>query len=427
MNAVTKGKFGVSVPKAGQGSGAGTGMIVDGLVVEVLSVDPAKSAITVQLPGTKTPFEVTVRKEKADLVRKSKSAEEPVWEGNKIDERMVKALSPNADGTPVRAIIERLFVNEKAANMTPTAYRESVMKAIGSAKKPFLADWIHSAPADPAKVRTGIISILGYRDKENGHVPTASSIIVWDEKAISISDEKAVKALMERVARTNVEERPADATMLPTTVVTMRAVKDGAVVGTDAVYSWDKEIGRLPTPEDINVYIDHARQKCPDAEIELCIGDAYRTTTVGPVHGLGYMGTTDPARGETSRGAFFVCSVLRDPNEDGYYGHYATAYGTIVLSTGKYDPKRRAIVGENKNFVNGVFIGSKGGFVLACVKGPKGEVYTIDDKAFMFEDRRMKPARDSAVAPVKTEAATVQVTDDNPFEGIGDTDGPGPK
>ena len=432
MNAVTKSKFGKSVPKIGQGSG--TGMIVDGLVVEVLGVDAAESTLTVQTPGTKTPFKVTVRKEKAALTRKSSSGEAPVWEGNKVDERMAKALSPTSDGTPIRAILERVYINEKAAHMTPEAYREAIVKAAASASKPLLVDWVHSAPADPAKVRTGIVSVMGYRDKKNGLVPVASSVIVWDEQAIAASDEKAVKALMARIERTNVVEQAPGAPMLPATVVTMRAVKDGEIVGAETILDWNKEEGCLPTPQYVQEFIDYARGQYPEAEVEICVGDSYRTTTVGPVHGLGYMGATDPTRGETSRGAFFVCAVLRDPNEDGYYGHYATPYGSVVLSPGKYDPKRREVVGEEKNFVNSVFIGSKGGFVLACIKGPKGEVYTMDDKAFTFEDRRMKPARDSATAPAKTEteaeanSAKAATADENdPFAGIGDTDGPGPK
>ena len=412
-----------------QSNGGGNGSLVDGLEVKVLAIDTAKQVVTCcPVDDDSLVFTVEVRKEKRERPRQDKVD----WEGNHIDAGFATAFAPTKNG-PQTALLERLIIGAKPENATPAARRAALktfLKARKENDKPLVVDWIHNAPGDKSKVRTGILTIDGYYDKDEAKT-VESSVIVWNERAISAKDAAAMEALGKHIDAVNGpqdvarNERAAGqgekSPVKGSVAITVRAVKNGEVVGIVPVFKWNREAKRLPSGADVQALLEYAQTCYPDTDLEVLSGTAYPTTKQSIAKGLG-----TKTFGLSDRAQFFVLAQVKDtrPEGESQYGHCAVP-GTITLSPGQFNSKTREIDGAENEYVTAAFIGAKGAELVTLVEGPKGEVYKLASH-LVVEDRREKRETSSAQQSAGKEQSKPASAED-PFSGLEDAAAAGPR
>jgi hypothetical protein len=339
----------------GNGNGGPRGVRRDA-VVEVVGFDLSKGFAHVK--ENEREFLVKIRGD-AWVPNEAEMDEKPKFIGAVIDERMAANIEPGD-----KIILERMidFGQDAASG------------------KPQLCDWITKAPVDEAKLRSGIMSMRGFKSNdEKGNIdyvinkPFTNSdgqtrtmfgrVFMWHEQAF---DNAKVDALAQRLDANNEkilaqraerEQNPgAKFPVEPTPAFSLRALNpNNEVVAFTAVVDWNKETKLPPSGADLKECMEHYTNKWSqefgEVRVEVAMAQAYQPSQNFDMKNP----TPAPMIGSSA---------------DGKFGMRA-APGVLVLSTGKYNNKGQ-LEGAEHFWANKAFASARNEHLHTLVANTEG-------------------------------------------------------
>lgn len=325
-------------------------------VVEVLGFDVPNGIAHVK--EEEREFLVKIRAN-AWVPNEAEMVEKPKFIGSIIDERMAANIEVGD-----KVILERMidFGQDAASG------------------KPQLCDWITKAPVDEAKLRTGIMTMRGFKsndDKGNidyvinkpytdaeGNTRTMfGRVYMWHDKAF---DNSKVDALAQRLDANNEKiiaqraEREQDPgktfPVEPTPAFSLRALTpNNEVVAFTPVVDWNRETKLPPSGADLKECMEHYTNKWSqefgEVRVEVAMAQAYQ-----PSQNFD-MKNPSPA-------------PMIGSHSDGKFGMRA-APGVLVLSTGKYNNKGQ-LVGAEHFWANRAFASARNEHLHTLVANTEG-------------------------------------------------------
>lgn len=408
--------------------------IADGILVDVLSVDPVTHTARVRIPETEAAVTIRITEEKAR--HQGKIAEGDTFLGNKIDARMAEAFQyDEAQGEkPARVLLESVNIGTHIpANSTWAAHQSAVKAAFAEAsqsKKVLETSWIVNAYEEP-KMRHGILSVRGFFDKAEGEM-RFTEVRAWRPAAVDPGNKKDLAALKEEIELHNVTAKAQDHNKhLPELAILPRVTVGDEVVYVGPVLSYLKdesgESGHVVNAKDMDdalAYYQDILKQYPGTSLDLCVAEAIMATRSDKLKGV-----SAKAGG---RGEALVASLLVKPGqtpdkEDKSPYQQMGVVGTVFISRGKLDTRRNRRI-DTSTLATRVFITSgprPGPMVVPLVTmitKANGEICKAS--CFVVKPPQKPvaaPASQSTAAP-NTEARAPEPVNNDPF---GDPEDPG--
>lgn len=380
------------------GSAAPKGFIADGLVVEVVSVNPEAGNFIGRLPGTTVEATFAIAEGKRGYANKGGDS---ALVGNTINEAFAKEYAAGEGGVLPQVILEKVMIpGVRPKYMTPDSYQEAIesgMKAASESGKALTTDWVRTSYGE-GKTLHGILSLRGQVvDHGNGLKGMRFyGVRHWAKAAIDPSDTKGMGQLNKALIKYNVEADTSEAkadqkrAAAPHIAVMARIVSaDGVVIRTGEIFGYTGSRGEENrhnvTPEDVAEYVAYhqewIKEHAPTAHMDLCVCRDY----MAPIPPYHLEGVSEHPGG---RGAYFVLATTQyGPDEPRHYGTVGVASATARLSPGKINPRTGKRVGSEHQRVTDVFMGGKSAPVAVMVTGPKGEHYTLSETMTVTDNR----------------------------------------